>query len=105
MKFVQSQYREAGVWSFSGETFVSDLSYHQVNGGGDTCQGYDVLLFTKGMNGIKADAEAPSCRTEHGKPGRYRSHLLLQKQRSTPGEGVINYAHRIAARARVTGCR
>ncbi len=29
----EAQYREAGVWSFSGETFVSDLSYHQVNGG------------------------------------------------------------------------
>ncbi|MCP6111280.1 choline trimethylamine-lyase, partial [Klebsiella pneumoniae] len=54
----EAQYREAGVWAFSGETFVSDLSYHQINGGGDTCPGYDVLLFTKGMNGIKADAEA-----------------------------------------------
>ncbi len=57
MKF-EAQYREAGVWEFSGETFVSDLSYHQINGGGDTCPGYDVLLFTKGMNGIKADAQA-----------------------------------------------
>ncbi len=54
----EAQYREAGVWAFSGETFVSDLSYHQINGGGDTCPGYDVLLFTKGMNGIKADAQA-----------------------------------------------
>ncbi|WP_317987411.1 pyruvate formate lyase family protein, partial [Raoultella ornithinolytica] len=54
----EAQYREAGVWAFSGETFVSDLSYHQINGGGDTCPGYDVLLFTKGMNGIKTDAEA-----------------------------------------------
>ena len=40
----------------SGETCI-DLSYHQINGGGDTCPGYDVLVFTKGFNGIKADAE------------------------------------------------
>lgn len=34
----QKQYEDAGVWSFSGESFVSDLSYHQVNGGGDTAR-------------------------------------------------------------------
>ena len=52
----QKQYEEAGIWSFSGEAFVSDLSYHQVNGGGDTCPGYDVILVRKGVNGVRQEA-------------------------------------------------
>lgn len=73
----EAQYREAGVWEFSGETFVSDLSYHQINGGGDTCPGYDVLLFTKGMNGIKADAQARLAELSMQKSRGHRPHLFL----------------------------
>lgn len=29
----EDQYREAGLWELSGESFVSDCSYHAVNGG------------------------------------------------------------------------
>lgn len=95
----EAQYREAGVWSFSGETFVSDLSYHQVNGGGDTCPGYDVLLFTKGMNGIKADAEAHLAELSMENPEDI-DRIYYYKAAIDTCEGVINYAHRIAARAR-----
>lgn len=54
----QLQYDEAGLWEFSGEAFVSDLSYHQINGGGDTCPGYDILLIKKGVLAIKEEAQA-----------------------------------------------
>lgn len=47
------QYREAGVWELSGESFVSDCSYHALNGGGDSNPGYDVLLM-KRMAGYPA---------------------------------------------------
>lgn len=53
----EDQYREAGVWEFSGEAFVSDLSYHQINGGGDSNPGYDVILMKKGMLDIQQEAK------------------------------------------------
>ena len=95
----EAQYREAGVWAFSGETFVSDLSYHQINGGGDTCPGYDVLLFTKGMNGIKADAEAHLANLSMENPEDI-DRIYYYKAAIETCEGVVNYARRIAAHAR-----
>ena len=38
----ERQYRLAGVWELSNDSVASDLSYHQVNGGGDTAPGYDI---------------------------------------------------------------
>lgn len=95
----EAQYREAGIWAFSGETFVSDLSYHQINGGGDTCPGYDVLLFTKGMSGIKADAEAHLAQLSMENPDDI-DRIYYYKAAIETCEGVVNYAHRIAAHAR-----
>lgn len=95
----EAQYREAGVWAFSGETFVSDLSYHQINGGGDTCPGYDVLLFTKGMNGIKADAEAHLARLSMENP-EVIDRIYFYKAAIETCTGVVNYAGRIARQAR-----
>ncbi len=95
----EAQYREAGVWEFSGETFVSDLSYHQINGGGDTCPGYDVLLFTKGMNGIKADAQAKLAELSMENPDDI-DRIYFYKASIETCEGVVAYAHRIADRAR-----
>lgn len=95
----EAQYREAGVWEFSGETFVSDLSYHQINGGGDTCPGYDVLLFTKGMNGIKADAQAKLAELSMENPDDI-DRIYFYKASIETCEGVVAYAHRIAEHAR-----
>lgn len=95
----EAQYRDAGVWSFSGETFVSDLSYHQINGGGDTCPGYDVILFTKGMNGIKTDAEAHLAQLSMENPDDI-DRIYFYKAAIETCTGVVNYAKRIAQRAR-----
>lgn len=46
-EYCEDQYRDAGVWELSGESFVSDCSYHQINGGGDSNPGYDVILMKK----------------------------------------------------------
>lgn len=56
-EFCEDQYREAGVWEISGESFVSDCSYHALNGGGDSNPGYDVILMKKGMLDIQAEAK------------------------------------------------
>lgn len=100
----EAQYREAGVWAFSGETFVSDLSYHQINGGGDTCPGYDVLLFTKGMKGIKADALAHLDQLSMENPEDI-DRIYFYKAAIETCEGVMNYAHRIAAHARLLAAK
>ncbi|HEJ9060345.1 TPA: choline trimethylamine-lyase [Serratia fonticola] len=95
----EAQYREAGVWAFSGETFVSDLSYHQINGGGDTCPGYDILLFTKGMNGIKADAQQHLAALSMENPADIDK-IYFYKAAIETCDGVVAYAKRIADKAR-----
>lgn len=55
-EYCEAQYREAGVWELSGESFVSDCSYHALNGGGDSNPGYDVILMKKGMLDIQREA-------------------------------------------------
>ncbi len=95
----EAQYREAGVWAISGETFVSDLSYHQINGGGDTCPGYDILLFTKGMNGIKADAQQHLNALSMENP-EHIDKIYFYKAAIETCEGVVAYARRIAEKAR-----
>ncbi|PVZ69792.1 choline trimethylamine-lyase [Pelagibaculum spongiae] len=100
----EAQYREAGLWEFSGETYVSDLSYHQVNGGGDTCPGYDVLLFTKGFNGIKQDALDHLSKLSMQNPGDIDK-IYFYKAAVETCEGVMAYARRIGEHARTLASR
>ncbi len=53
----ETQFREAGLWSWSSESYICDVSIKSQSGGGDTCPGYDVILLAKGFNGIKQEAE------------------------------------------------
>ena len=55
-EYCEDQYREAGLWELSGESYVSDCSYHAINGGGDSNPGYDVILMKKGMLDIQREA-------------------------------------------------
>lgn len=50
-------FRKEGLWEFSAEACVSDLTYHHTSGGGDTSPGYDIILIKKGVNGLIAEAE------------------------------------------------
>ena len=68
-EYCESQYREAGVWELSGESFVSDCSYHAVNGGGDSNPGYDVILMKKGMLDIQNEARGAPGNAGLRKPG------------------------------------
>ena len=67
-EYCEGQYREAGLWQMSGESYVSDCSYHAVNGGGDSNPGYDVILMKKGMLDIKAEAEAKLAELDYALP-------------------------------------
>lgn len=45
-----------GLWEFGAKACISDLTYHMTSGGGDTSPGYDIILFKKGINGVKEEA-------------------------------------------------
>lgn len=51
-------FRKEDLWEFGAQACISDLTYHMTSGGGDTSPGYDIILFKKGINGVKAEAKA-----------------------------------------------
>ncbi|MDH6364082.1 choline trimethylamine-lyase [Enterococcus sp. PF1-24] len=94
----EQQYREAGVWEFSGEAFVSDLSYHQINGGGDSNPGYDVILMKKGMQDIQNEARAHLEELSMENPEDIDK-IYYYKSVIDTTEGVMAYARRISEKA------
>lgn len=95
----QQQYEEAGVWSFAGEAYVSDLSYHQVNGGGDTCPGYDVILVKKGINGVRQDAVDRLSKLSMENPEDIDK-IYFYKAEIETCDGILAYAKRLSDYAR-----
>ena len=95
----QQQYEEAGIWSFSGEAFVSDLSYHQLNGGGDTCPGYDVILIKKGITGVRQEAVDRLSKLSMENPEDIDKIYFYKAQIETC-DGILAYAKRLSEYAR-----
>jgi len=95
----QAQYTEAGLWEFVGESFVSDLSYHQINGGGDTCPGYDTLLITKGINGLREEAETKLAGLSMVNP-RDIPKIYFYKAAIITCDGILIYSKRLAEHAK-----
>ncbi len=91
----EDQYREAGVWELSGESFVSDCSYHAINGGGDSNPGYDVILMKKGMLDIKKEAEEKLSLLKYENPDDIDK-IYFYKSIIDTAEGVIIYAKRMS---------
>ncbi len=86
------------LWEFGAEACISDLTYHITSGGGDTSPGYDIILFKKGINGVKAEAEAclselpPDKEEEKDKIAFYQAAIETC-------EGILTYAARLSAYA------
>lgn len=95
----EDQFREAGVWELSGESFVSDCSYHQLNGGGDSNPGYDVILMKKGMLDIQRDAQEKLDTLDYANPDDMDKIYFYKAQIET-AEGVMIYAKRMSEYAR-----
>lgn len=94
----EDQFREAGVWEISGESFVSDCSYHAVNGGGDSNPGYDVILMKKGMIDIQKEAEEHLKTLDYDNPEDIDK-IYYYKSIIDTTEGVMIYAKRMSAYA------
>jgi len=94
-EMAETQLRQAGLWEFTSESFICDVSIKTQNGGGDTCPGYDNLLLVKGFAGIMAEAEErlaalSMARKDDIDKIRYYTGIVLTCQ------GVMAYADRYA---------
>ena len=94
-EFCESQYREAGLWEMSGESFVSDCSYHALNGGGDSNPGYDVILMKKGMLDIQREAREHLDKLDYENPDDLEK-IYFYKAVIDTAEGVIIYSRRLS---------
>jgi choline trimethylamine-lyase len=94
-EYCEDQFREAGVWELSGESFVSDCSYHQLNGGGDSNPGYDVILMKKGMLDIQKEAQEQLEKLDYGNPDDMEKTYFYKSIIDT-AEGVMIYARRMS---------
>lgn len=94
-EYCEDQFREAGMWELSGESFVSDCSYHALNGGGDSNPGYDVILMKKGMLDIQNEAKAYLEQLDYGNPDDIEK-IYFYKSVIDTTEGVMIYARRLS---------
>lgn len=86
------------VWEFGVEACISDLTYHMTSGGGDASPGYDIILFKKGINGVKSEAEAYLAELTSGNLEDHDKIAFYQAAIETC-EGILTYAARLAAYA------
>lgn len=94
-EYCEDQFREAGVWEISGESFVSDCSYHALNGGGDSNPGYDVILMKKGMLDIQIEAREHLEKLDYTNAEDFEK-IYYYKSVIETTEGVMIYANRLA---------
>lgn len=94
-EFCESQYRECGGWELSGESFVTDCSYHATSGGGDSNPGYDVILMNKGMLDIQQEAKDHLAKLSYTNPDDIDK-IYFYKSVIDTTEGVMTYAKRMS---------
>ncbi|MCL2897914.1 choline trimethylamine-lyase [Brenneria tiliae] len=97
-EMAETQLRQAGLWAWSNDEGICDLTIKTQNGGGDTCPGYDNILLTRGMGGIRAQAvealDGLRAVADDAQEKRYFYQSVIQTC-----DGVIEYARRYAAYA------
>ena len=94
-EYCETQYRECGGWELSGESFVSDCSYHATSGGGDSNPGYDVILMKKGMLDIQQEAKDHLAKLDYSHPEDIDK-IYFYKSVIDTTEGVMTYAKRMS---------
>jgi formate C-acetyltransferase len=97
-EYCEDQYREAGLWELSGESYVTDCSYHAINGGGDSNPGYDVILMKKGMLDIQREAREKLDALHYENPEDLDK-IYFYRSIIDTAEGVIIYARRMSQHA------
>ncbi|MBL1227433.1 choline trimethylamine-lyase [Enterococcus sp. BWR-S5] len=95
-KAIRSENEE--LWEFGAEACISDLTYHMTSGGGDTSPGYDIILFKKGINGIKSEAEEYLMNLMK-KENKDEAKVAFYEAAIETCEGILTYAARLSAYA------
>lgn len=94
-EYCEGLYREAGLWELSGESYVSDCSYHATSGGGDSNPGYDVIVMKKGMLDIQHEAQEKLDGLDYENPDDLEK-IYFYKSVIETAEGVMVYAKRLS---------
>ena len=91
----ENEMRKHGIWEYAAEAAITDLTYHVTSGGGDSSPGYDIILFKKGILGVKSEAENHlanlnnSCEELNEKRNFYKASIEIC-------EGILIYAKRLS---------
>jgi len=91
----ETEMRKEGIWEYAAEAAITDLTYHVTSGGGDSSPGYDIILFKKGILGIKTEAEehlanlAVTGEEMNEKKNFYQASIEIC-------EGILTYAKRLS---------
>ncbi len=86
--------RKAGIWEYAAEAAIADLTYHVTSGGGDSSPGYDIILFKKGILGVKGEAEehlSNLSESEESNKKRYFYQASIEIC-----EGILTYSKRLS---------
>ena len=94
-EYCETQYRECGGWELSGESYVTDCSYHATSGGGDSNPGYDVILMKKGMLDIQQEAKDHLAQLDYSHPEDIDK-IYFYKSVIDTTEGIMTYAKRLS---------
>ncbi|CAI1242479.1 choline trimethylamine-lyase [Serratia ficaria] len=94
-EMAETRLRQAGLWEWSHQEGICDLSIKTQNGGGDSCPGYDNILLRLGMGGVRRqarDALDALEDTDHQSQEKYDYYLAVIET----CDGAIEYATRYA---------
>jgi formate C-acetyltransferase len=94
----EKAFRKEGLWEFGAEACISDLTYHMTSGGGDTSPGYDIILFKKGICGVRDEAKAHLAELSTYK-NEHKDKISFYQAAIEICEGIIIYASRLSTYA------
>lgn len=94
-EMAETQLNTFGLWEWCHEDGICDVTIKTQNGGGDSCPGYDNILLTKGIKGIREDAAARLVAVDPATPDGCEAFNFYTAVLHTC-DGVITYAQRYA---------
>ena len=96
-EMAQTQLQVLGLWEWCHDDGICDVTIKTQNGGGDSCPGYDNILLTKGIKGIREEAAARLAAVDPASPEGAEAFNFYTAMLHTCN-GVLTYARRYSAR-------
>ncbi len=97
----ETKLRGEGLWEFGAEACISDLTYHVMNGGGDSSPDYARVVMQKGIIGLKKEIETKLTKTNYLDENKKNFYLASLEV----CQGIIEYSQRVSDEAvTLAGC-